>query len=89
MCHFFGIIKIMNDESPLFLAIIKDQVDEVTDLTANYELIDKGIPIQTGSAILHSKPSPLSVSCFYGSTESFRYLLNSGASIEHEDLNKI
>ena len=78
----------MSEES-LFIAISQDKVDEVIELINNFEDIDKGISVHTSSSILHSKPSPLSISCFFGATETFQYLLNSGSSIEHEDQKKI
>lgn len=76
-------------ENPLFLAIKSDKIDEVMHLISDCSDIDAGIVIQSSPSILHSKPSPLSISCFYGSTESFNYILNNGGSIEHEDLSKI
>lgn len=79
----------MNKENPLFSAIVSDNIDEVMQLVPSLDDIDAGIAINTGPSILQSKPSALSISCFYGSVESFNFILNNGASIEHEDLRKI
>ena len=79
----------MDKDNQLFLAISSDNISEVMQLISGLDDIDSGIKIQSDSTILHSKPSPLSISCFLGAIESFNFLLNSGASIEHEDLRKI